>query len=1604
MLACATLSATRPAWADYSNTVMGLGPVAYYRLNETAPVPAADVATNSGTGGQIGTGYYVNTPLHEQPGALAGNSDTAVAFDGLGQRMQIPFDAAVNPLGPFTVEAWVNPAVAPPPAAQSSLAAVLSYGHLADPRSGWLLYQAAGGWNLRMYNHVGLGTALTITGGAAPVAGTWYHVVAVYDGTNGYVYANGALGAQAAAPGYYPNTDSVFSVGTRSDVGFHYNGSVDEVALYTNALTAAEILAHYQNGTNVARSTPYDTLVKSSNPLLYFRLNEPSYTPPDPSTLPYAANSGTLDLAARGTNYPGIKTGAAGPPFTGFGANNYAYRLNGFAGNVGLGNPDGLNFVGQISFMVWIKPQAVDGLHNIFSHGYVTPPNQELYMRIYNGAYEAGSWETGAGVRTPEGMATADIGQWVHLTGTYDGTTWKLYRNTILVGSAVGGGWTAMPADWSIGSRGDTSADQRYFGGTMDEPVIFDRALTQAEIQQAFWAGNVPPIITQPPQAPAGQILAGAPVSVPVVAVGTPTLNYQWTKNGNNAPGQTTATLTFGNITTNDAGNYAVVVTNTYGAVTSSIAALTVIYPTNPAALASASGWPAYNPTAHTATLTEVTLDFTGPLGPSGGIAGNYAIPGLTVSNARFTNLNLTVILTTSPHTDGALYTVTVTGVTDGVGRPVTQNTAQFRAWVASPANGVLFEHYYYNEGTTVAALTEDPLFPAHSALATNLWVFDSRAVFPDDTHEQYGARMSGVFVPPASGNWRFFLRSDDASRVYFNPNGPAPAGKQLILEETGCCGDWNKALAYTNPAAIPLVAGQPYYIEMLYKEGGGGDYGKVAARLDGTGYPTLGTGNGVVDPAGLNGPTIGYPYAPANVGGALSVTGPTSVNVAANHTVTFTVNASNSSALPMFYQWRRNGANIDGATSSSYSFVATPTDNNARFTVQVAKLGSVVVSSEALLTVNSETDAPAVVSVRGSEFLNQVVVSFSELMGTPTPTSYTVPGFTTTGAALDATGTNVAVTLNNPLTPGQTYNLTVQNVPDSVGTILTSATVPFRAFVFSRGLLKYEYFPRLSTSVNALDTTLLPDPRFPNSPDWTAFVTAFDSRTIFPDDLHNGYGAHISGLFIPAASGNYAFFLRSDDTSRFFLNPAGPNPMDLLSTPPLLEELTCCRSFSAIGGTNGPMVAGQMYRVEAIYKEGGGGDYLQVASKLETDPAPPDSLSPIPGQQLGLLADPAGASVTITQQPQNYLAVYRGAEAPQTILDQNFNANNGGFSVVNYAGPGGLLPPGPWAYDAVRGSWSCHGEDCPPYDGPYVSSLNTPSLTLTNGGGVLLTFAHRYSFEGYNPGDGTAWDGGQVRLSINGGPFRTVPAANFTAEPPFHEIGGSLNTNLPATPGWVNVAWVGESANYASGAYLTSVANLGYFNPGDTITVQFVTSWDDGCQGTPPNWEIDNTQITVGVAVPVAISFQVGAESTYQGQPNPYLAYFWQRDIGTGFQDIPGASSPTCVQNVGLADSGTRFRCIVYSPGASATSDVATVTVTVPLSVVPTAPNTLTLSWPLPPPPLPVTTFLLEKTATLAPAAWSTVPSSTYLTTATKVYTTVTPTNSSVFYRLHRN
>ncbi len=73
-------------------------------------------------------------------------------------------------------------------------------------------------------------------------------------------------------------------------------------------------------------------------------------------------------------------------------------------------------------------------------------------------------------------------------------------------------------------------------------------------------------------------VIEGAPASFVVSATGAAPMSYQWLKNGSPVSGQTASNLSFAAVKTNDTGNYAVVVTNLSGAVTSTpSAALTVV-------------------------------------------------------------------------------------------------------------------------------------------------------------------------------------------------------------------------------------------------------------------------------------------------------------------------------------------------------------------------------------------------------------------------------------------------------------------------------------------------------------------------------------------------------------------------------------------------------------------------------------------------------------------------------------------------------------------------------------------------------------------------------------------------------------------------------------------------------------------------------------------------------------------------------------------------------------------------------------------------------------------------------------------------------------------
>jgi hypothetical protein len=178
-------------------------------------------------------------------------------------------------------------------------------------------------------------------------------------------------------------------------------------------------------------------------------------------------------------------------------------------------------------------------------------------------------------------------------------------------------------------------------------------------------------------------------------------------------------------------------------------------------------------------------------------------------------------------------YKVTVNGVQDQAMNAILPDTMTTFQSFAFSCGFVLFEAYNTGGGNTVSVLTSHPDFPNNPSVRAFIGGMDTRLIYPDDSHEAYGARLSGVFVPPASGNWILYLRSDDSSELWFNPNGQDKAGAQKVQEETGCCNAFDGPTGHPT-AAIPLVAGGRYYIECLYKEGTGGDFAQVAARLEG--------------------------------------------------------------------------------------------------------------------------------------------------------------------------------------------------------------------------------------------------------------------------------------------------------------------------------------------------------------------------------------------------------------------------------------------------------------------------------------------------------------------------------------------------------------------------------------------------------------------------------------------------------------------------------------------------------------------------------------------------------------------------------------------------
>lgn len=762
---------------------------------------------------------------------------------------------------------------------------------------------------------------------------------------------------------------------------------------------------------------------------------------------------------------------------------------------------------------------------------------------------------------------------------------------------------------------------------------------------------------------------------------------------------------------------------------------------------------------------------------------------------------------------------------------------ATFQYWKTSP------------DGTAVEILTTFADYPNKPHLVSYTPQLDSRPVFPDDTHEQYGGKILGWLTPAESGNYTFFVSSDDASEFWLSTDANA-ANLVKVCEETDCCEGFlepgtpnDDGVTFTTSEPVALVAGKKYYFELLWKEGGGGDYGRVAWRKAGD-----------TTPAGSL-PAIpgAFLSTQADPGGA-SVTitqQPQSVTVPESSLVTFTLAETHTSpyVTSASIQWYRNNQPIIGATGSSYTTgFLTPADNGAKYKAMVAVPGASTFTDEATVTVTSDTTPPTLMYATGTSSFTGVQLWFSEPLDPVTAqqvANYQISGgVTVTSATLSTSGTTANRVVNlvtSAQTPGTNYTVTVSGVKDasSAGNLIAAgASLQFSAWTLATGYLRFEHYDNLSGAGDPDIDTALADPRVvAGTPTTQGYLSGrFDTRTIFPDDTHENYLGRITGWITPTESGDYHFFLRSDDASRLYLSTTEAIPNPSVDTP-ICNEPGCCNAFYEPDAgdpatTTGPITlqAGKRYGVLALLKEAGGGDYLMVAWRKTTDTTAAASLPYLPGQYLSTYVDP-NVDLIFVQQPTDQVGVLPSTGV--VIASEDFNGNNGGFTVTNTSPVAGeeWTAPGPFAYDSAAGKWVARGKEDACTD-PCNSQLTSPVYTMAQDGAVTLSFAHRYSFEP------DLYDGAMVRISVNGGPFRAVPAESFTEN-------GYASGNIVGN-GILNGqrAFNADSPGYAAGEFITSKASLGNFAKNDKLLVQFVGGWDECTVGKYPNWEIDSVKL----------------------------------------------------------------------------------------------------------------------------------------------------------------
>ncbi|MEU7827460.1 LamG-like jellyroll fold domain-containing protein [Nonomuraea sp. NPDC049129] len=241
---------TQASTEYYPNAVLSARPREYYRLAEFSGTRAASAAY--GDGRDTGATYHNVTLGQSAPIVLATGGDSAAGFNGSSSYLELP-DGEIKGGGDLSAELWFK-------TAKPGVLLAYQAQAITDPAGPQANYTPAlyVGTDGKLRGQFWDGAAVApITTSAAVTDASWHHAVLTASGDTQWLWLDGAVvGTRSKGPVSTIAQNHVY-VGAGfiagnwpakpSDTLGHFNGTIDEVAIYWNSLHTDAIQAHYKD-------------------------------------------------------------------------------------------------------------------------------------------------------------------------------------------------------------------------------------------------------------------------------------------------------------------------------------------------------------------------------------------------------------------------------------------------------------------------------------------------------------------------------------------------------------------------------------------------------------------------------------------------------------------------------------------------------------------------------------------------------------------------------------------------------------------------------------------------------------------------------------------------------------------------------------------------------------------------------------------------------------------------------------------------------------------------------------------------------------------------------------------------------------------------------------------------------------------------------------------------------------------------------------------------------------------------------------------------------------------------------------------------------------